>query len=1142
MRLEELRLLAFGPFTNERLDLGGGAPGGLHVIYGPNEAGKSTSLRAVKNLLFGIPRRSVDAHLHPSPRLALGAILSDGDELFEVSRLKRNKDDLVGPDGQPLAVDPIPRLLGHLDETSFSLRFGLDQVELEKGAEALLGGSEQGLFAAGTAGSDVRRVLSELDQEATSLFLSRGKLPVLNRQNTEYEQALLEVRRAERPVEKWISQKNAHQAAVERVAQIGKERAETRAELRRLNRLKAVMSDLLEWQEAEARLEQLAEVKELPADTFERRLEIAARLTEFQAEARRVSEDLKAFEADWEAFPEDSPLCDIDDAQLELGARIGTAISARKDLPKRRAALLEQERQMAILLRELGKNVPPGLELATGREALAGAEVSGTVRRLVSQYSGLENALGAVETRLRQIEPQIADLRAEADEGRALSELPHLEALLAQSQAMHLSLLEARQEEKQLSALRVRARRLRAELRCETPWQKLAEGLPSQEFFEQCVRSLQEQKQSLSAALKEKALLEAELGEKIEVSRGDATLPSEGALRDARSERDDLLQRVRGGGGSWEEFEGAVLGCDRLADDLLAQADRVYRARALAQKIEELRLRLQDSNQAISALESKLEQGRTDMAELAGRLGALAPRRVEEIPGFEQRLRSLVEVEEDCAVREAQLAPVQHRVQELVARLRSELGESDEGLDLSGLHSMLEQEVKRTLQFQERSVQRQKRLQLLEQEKKETLEELERARQKMDRWKEAWAQALLHLGLTQDCSVERAQEVLSTLQRMERVLEVAANYESRIAGMQRDTQALDRDISRYVKEYLDDGAPAEDVVDKAVRLQEAIRAARHHRQERRRIRSLIEERRATLSSVQAKRKAAEEQINALLRLAAVEDESQLAEAEQRSNEKRRLVERRQELLERIRIASDGAPITELALEAEQWGGAVRRLIARIDELDERSSELEDELRQAEAEAEGMRLGLISYQSEDVAVSRQILSERAAAARASLRRYLVVRAAHALLDEQVSRYAERFSGPIAGRAGELFSRITLGKYSRLSIGLGENSLRCVRDGHEVDISELSRGTRAQLYFVLRLASLERYFDEHPAVPLVFDDLFVDFDDDRTTVAFELLSDLAKKVQILYFTHLARDVEKAHDAVPQQRLFTHTIGVY
>src|SRR5690606_28534640 len=51
VRFQRLHLRAFGPFTNEVLDLSGGAPGGLHVIYGPNEAGKSTSLRAVTGFL-----------------------------------------------------------------------------------------------------------------------------------------------------------------------------------------------------------------------------------------------------------------------------------------------------------------------------------------------------------------------------------------------------------------------------------------------------------------------------------------------------------------------------------------------------------------------------------------------------------------------------------------------------------------------------------------------------------------------------------------------------------------------------------------------------------------------------------------------------------------------------------------------------------------------------------------------------------------------------------------------------------------------------------------------------------------------------------------------------------------------------------
>jgi len=333
----------------------------------------------------------------------------------------------------------------------------------------------------------------------------------------------------------------------------------------------------------------------------------------------------------------------------------------------------------------------------------------------------------------------------------------------------------------------------------------------------------------------------------------------------------------------------------------------------------------------------------------------------------------------------------------------------------------------------------------------------------------------------------------------------------------------------------------EDTVDRAIRLQEAIRVSRIVRDEHRRLRGLIEERRSTLSVVEGRLKSATDQIEAMMKLARVESEEQLAEMEVLSTEKLQLRTRLLELSERIRISSDGAPLQELCKEAEQWGGAVRRLIVRIDELEQQSADLEEELRQAESDAEGTRLGMVSYQSEDVAVLRQLLFDRAAAARATLRQYLVHRAAHHLLSEQVTRYAERFSGPITGRASELFQRITLGKYSRLSIGLGERSLRCVRDGHEIEVGELSRGTRAQLYFVLRLASLERYFEKHAPIPLVFDDLFVDFDDDRASCAFELLAEIAQTTQVLYFTHLARDVEKAHDAVASQQLFTHTIGI-
>ena len=48
MRLSKLYLKAFGPYTEQVIDFGG-TDALLHILYGPNEAGKSSLLRAIRD-------------------------------------------------------------------------------------------------------------------------------------------------------------------------------------------------------------------------------------------------------------------------------------------------------------------------------------------------------------------------------------------------------------------------------------------------------------------------------------------------------------------------------------------------------------------------------------------------------------------------------------------------------------------------------------------------------------------------------------------------------------------------------------------------------------------------------------------------------------------------------------------------------------------------------------------------------------------------------------------------------------------------------------------------------------------------------------------------------------------------------------
>jgi len=159
-------------------------------------------------------------------------------------------------------------------------------------------------------------------------------------------------------------------------------------------------------------------------------------------------------------------------------------------------------------------------------------------------------------------------------------------------------------------------------------------------------------------------------------------------------------------------------------------------------------------------------------------------------------------------------------------------------------------------------------------------------------------------------------------------------------------------------------------------------------------------------------------------------------------------------------------------------------------------------------------------------------------------YLRVRLASMVLEREIERYRQANQGPILERATELLPRLTLGNYTGLRVGYGENddaaSLFCVRrDGTLVGVEALSDGTRDVLYLALRLASLERYVRANEPMPLVLDDILIQLDDDRARAALSVLADVAQLTQVLFFTHHARLVELAKAAVSPEHLRVHSL---
>ncbi len=129
-------------------------------------------------------------------------------------------------------------------------------------------------------------------------------------------------------------------------------------------------------------------------------------------------------------------------------------------------------------------------------------------------------------------------------------------------------------------------------------------------------------------------------------------------------------------------------------------------------------------------------------------------------------------------------------------------------------------------------------------------------------------------------------------------------------------------------------------------------------------------------------------------------------------------------------------------------------------------------------------------------------------------------------EAVRAYYEREHQPqVLREASGYLTRLTGGRYARVWTPIAEHVLRVDdAEGRSLPVEKLSRGTREQLFLALRLALASSFARRGIQLPLVLDDVLVNFDVTRAKAAAGVLRDFAREGhQVLLFTcheHIAR----------------------
>jgi len=123
---------------------------------------------------------------------------------------------------------------------------------------------------------------------------------------------------------------------------------------------------------------------------------------------------------------------------------------------------------------------------------------------------------------------------------------------------------------------------------------------------------------------------------------------------------------------------------------------------------------------------------------------------------------------------------------------------------------------------------------------------------------------------------------------------------------------------------------------------------------------------------------------------------------------------------------------------------------------------------------------------------------------------------------IRRRFERECQPAAlARASRFLERLTHGRYRNIWSPLGERRL-CIDDeqGRSLTVEQLSRGTREQLFLAVRFALVAELASQGIQLPMVLDDVTVNFDEERTEATLDVLRELsAAGHQVLFFTSRA-----------------------
>jgi uncharacterized protein YhaN len=1164
MRILALHLRAYGHFTSYSLEFG--ARPGLHLIYGHNEAGKSTTLRALSSVLFGYPHEIIDGFSHDAKDIAIGidVLASDGRRLSFVRR-RRGRHVLTALDGSALDGGTVESFLGGVSREVFEKVFALDHHRLHQHAKALLADGGSLGFSLAEAGSGIaglKAVVDKLKTERAHLFLAGGSKPKLNQAIAEVIELRKDARRRTvSPAEYRTREKRIEEADAELRA-MRERRRDIESNIVRLQRIAKNLPLRAEHRALTQRIEALDDVAIVGGEFVQQRVKA-------QADLEAAREDIDAASAAIADLDRRIAAITIDEAILARSEEIEKLAHRRPVIedyethsPKREAERAQVCATVRALLakaelddgtRDLAGMLPSALKRkAILKLADAGKELA--TQRATALTNAEMEARALIKARDRAT--QLPKPRPVGDLSRALTAADKLGDITADIAKRHRALeRETKKLEQNIIGLGLAIDRV--DLQREI-------AVPSEKVVARYAELLAEADKGVKAAQDTLVRLNRDIAETDHrtaalTTQGDVA--TEDDLIAARHARDQGWQLVRALyidlQSGLEELAHRFAPDGRIADTYEKHTREADRA------VDTLRARVRESTE-LSLLRRRAAELRTKTVEVTAEIDTLGRRRealfsewralwpagliTVQLPG--EMVEWLARRDAAIALADA-LEEERDAIKQLVDREREGRRALAAAMALfvtephdCGLESLRELARDLLRDVTNANTLREKADEAVREQSARTGaadEAADKLISRIDNWGGSWRAALADAGLPANLSTEAAYATLEIVNEVDIAKSKMDELTHRIAAMRRDSDSFGNVVAVVAANL--PGEMTGDAAEISRQLERRLGVARSTEAELKGFNDQLKPQVERRNRASDKLRRSQATLDALSAQAGCTDADELPEIERKSTEKQAASAAREKI--EMRVREDGGGRDFAALFAECDDVPADQVSADLLNLKADREETEAGIERLMADRAALQadFDILFGQSQAADFIQEAATVEAEIAEA-VEAYVDLTVQETLLRAAIDIYRDRNQGPILLRAKHLFAELTDHAYTGLRADINERgeTILIAEDAlrGSLEIDALSDGTVDALYLALRLAVVQEHNMRHEPLPFVADDLLLNLDNKRAQAALRTLAAIAASSQVLLFTHHAHMADLARIAVPPPLLIEHDLS--